>query len=374
MRREVHAARRDQEGKVLQVAVVVGHQQVEHQPPEQQHWRRQLVLTGLRQLAQHLHAGAVLEHSRLVEQLARVDDVDPPHGRRRRCRFGCEVRTVKLAVEPLDGIDRLRHVQHLHRWCRQLRGNGQLHREPLQVGRRRVGVARRMVGLEDMGRGRGAHRLVQVQPLENRQHLVLGACQGHPLRGLPRERRARQTQYSPAQILVPQGFEFGPGMRRRARRQQCERACRLRAQVLQQRKRVVMVAQVSVRRNEVAQLLLGQQVVEVPLDRTQRRAVAMHQLAAGQSRRQVEAVRPVRPLRQVHQRPQVVVLMQSAKLYLVDEDVKPPASVGQHRRLDRPLGFEVRHLRPPSKLPRGARAPCRAPAERPRRQSAAAPG
>ena len=77
-----------------------------------------------------------------------------------------------------------------------------------------------------------------------------------------------------------------------------------------------MAAQAGIGSDELAQLLFRQQVVEVPLDGALRRTVAMQELAAGQSGRQVETTRPVPPLRQVDQRPQVVVFVQGAQLHM----------------------------------------------------------
>jgi hypothetical protein len=86
------------EGEILQVVVVVGHEQIEHEPPIQAHPGTRPIAAAAHELGKALQSRVpILEGARLVEQLAGIDDMTSlrlPN-------------VIHVAVEALDDIHRL---------------------------------------------------------------------------------------------------------------------------------------------------------------------------------------------------------------------------------------------------------------------------
>jgi hypothetical protein len=224
----------------------------------------------------------MLEEARLVEQLARVDDVQPLHGRRLCAGLRAHQLRVYLAVKSLDDVDGLRHLQQAHLRHRQAGCGGHPHGELLQECRGWIGLRVGVVWLEDMRRGCGPDRLVEVRSLHDNQQLVLCAGHGHAFGRLAAQRRPRQLLNALAQDRVAQRLQRTVLRQRHTRRHQGEGASRLRAQVLQQSEGIVLVLQAGFRGGNTAQFFLRQQVVEVPLHGAQGGSVQVAQGGAGQ--------------------------------------------------------------------------------------------
>ena len=181
-----------------------------------------------------------------------------------------------------------------------------------------MGVVRvRVIGLEDVGGGRGARWLKQRAILQNDGQLVLRTGQRHALDGGVRQRCPGQLADARLQRIVGQGAQGLGGLRRGLWRQQGQRPGGFRPVPGQQAKGVRRI-QPGILGQQHPLIFFRQQIVKVPLHRALAGAIQQRLRRQGNVRAERKALGVGQPVRGVLKTPQPCHFLQTANFLLID--------------------------------------------------------